>query len=313
MVDPLTFLTQLYVMVDDFCQSQLPPERHPGPDGALCRSEVVTLALFAQWSRFASERDFYRYATRHLRPAFPALPDRSQFNRACARQQTALVAFLLSLAQQLGAGTSTHEILDSLAVATRKIGRRGRGGLCGQAARGWSNRLGWYEGCQLLLAATPTGVVTGFGLAPGNIRDQPLADTFFALRQQPQPQPPLPSVGAAAAGPYVADKGFYGHHQHARWQQQYGVTLVGAPQRHSRELPHPWPKEWRRWLAGLRQIVETVNEKLLQRFRLERERPHTLAGLLTRLAAKGALHNFCIWLNQQLGRPSLAFADLIDW
>jgi len=30
------------------------------------------------------------------------------------------------------------------------------------------------------------------------------------------------------------------------------------------------------------------------------------------LAAKAALHNFCIWLNQRLGRPNLAFADLID-
>jgi hypothetical protein len=25
------------------------------------------------------------------------------------------------------------------------------------------------------------------------------------------------------------------------------------------------------------------------------------------------LHNFCIWLNEQLDRPSLAFADLVDW
>jgi len=26
-----------------------------------------------------------------------------------------------------------------------------------------------------------------------------------------------------------------------------------------------------------------------------------------------ALHNFCIWLNEQLGRPRLAFLDLVDW
>jgi len=26
-----------------------------------------------------------------------------------------------------------------------------------------------------------------------------------------------------------------------------------------------------------------------------------------------ALHNFCIWLNEQLGRPWLAFADLLGW
>jgi hypothetical protein len=31
------------------------------------------------------------------------------------------------------------------------------------------------------------------------------------------------------------------------------------------------------------------------------------------LAAKVALHNFCVWLNTQHNRPLLAFADLIDW
>jgi hypothetical protein len=25
------------------------------------------------------------------------------------------------------------------------------------------------------------------------------------------------------------------------------------------------------------------------------------------------LHNFCIWLNEQFGRPRLAFADLLGW
>ena len=80
MLDVDTFLTTLYVMVDDFCQSRTPKMR-PGPEASLCASEVITLAIFARWSRFASERDFYRYADTKLRDAFPTLPDRSQFNR----------------------------------------------------------------------------------------------------------------------------------------------------------------------------------------------------------------------------------------
>jgi hypothetical protein len=76
-----TFLTVLYVTVDDFRQSHSPEKSRPGPETSLSPSEVVTLALFAQWARFASERDFYRFATSRLRDAFPTLPDRSQFNR----------------------------------------------------------------------------------------------------------------------------------------------------------------------------------------------------------------------------------------
>ena len=57
MVDIDTFLTALYVMIDDFCQSQ-PSKRHPGPNASLSESEVVTLAIFARWGRLNIEPDF---------------------------------------------------------------------------------------------------------------------------------------------------------------------------------------------------------------------------------------------------------------
>ena len=66
-------------------------------------------------------------------------------------------------------------------------------------------------------------------------------------------------------------------------------------------------------MASLRQIVETVYDKLFNAFGLWGERPHGIGGLRARLAARVALHNFCIWLNDQLGRPRLAFAELIAW
>jgi hypothetical protein len=74
-----------------------------------------------------------------------------------------------------------------------------------------------------------------------------------------------------------------------------------------------WPKALRRWLAGLRQMIETVNDKLLHTFRLTQERPHHATGFQARLAAKVGLHNFCIWFNLHLGRAPLAFAELLDW
>jgi hypothetical protein len=66
MVDMDTFLTTLYVITDDFCQAH-PPPRRPGPEASLCEGEVITLAIFARWSRFASERDSYRVACSNLR------------------------------------------------------------------------------------------------------------------------------------------------------------------------------------------------------------------------------------------------------
>ena len=77
MIDTDTFVTLLYVAADDFCKNNLPPDTRPGPDASLSRSEVIALAVFGQWTRFESERGFYRFAKRHLRAAFPTLPHRS--------------------------------------------------------------------------------------------------------------------------------------------------------------------------------------------------------------------------------------------
>ncbi|MBU0494683.1 MAG: IS982 family transposase [Chloroflexi bacterium] len=309
MVDTDTFLTTLYVLVDDFCLEHGPVEAaRPGPKPSLSCSEVSTLAIFGQWSRFRNQRDFYRFAQQRLRAAFPTLPNRTQFNRLVRAYRDTIVAFFLYLVERLDAQCVLYEVLDTTGVPVRNVKRRGRGWLAGQADIGWCTRLGWFNGFRLLLASNPAGVITGFGFGAGNAKDQPVADTFVALRQHPHPQ--VPSVGQPARGPYVLDTGFEGQKLHQRWRLEYGVQVICLPKRTSRQQ---YPKPFRRWVHSIRQMVETVYGKLMDFFRLDKERPHDLTGFQANLAAKVALHNFCIWLNQQLGRPALAFADLLDW
>src|SRR5215212_9807505 len=105
MVDVDTFLTILYVIADDFCHSH-PPKKRSGPQPSLSESEVISLALFARWGRFSSERDFYRYAETRLRDAFPTLPDHSKFNRSVRSHVGLLEAFVSHLGALLGARKS---------------------------------------------------------------------------------------------------------------------------------------------------------------------------------------------------------------
>ena len=308
MIPISTFLTILYCQVDDFCKTLPPEPPRAGEAPSLSRSEVVTLSIFGQWARFQSERDFYRFAQQRLRPLFPHLPDRTQFNRQERLQQETIVAFFLHLAEQIAEPERAYEALDCTGVETRSSKRRGLGWLPGQADIGYSNRMGWYEGFHLMVSSTPSGVITGFGFAPASDKDQPMAESFFLLRQEPQVG--YESVGSPAGVPYLGDRGFEGGENHRRWKEAYGAELLSPPKRNS---PNPWPKRLRKWLAGLRQIVESVFGKLHLTFRLRLERPHTLEGFQSRLAAKMALHNFCIWLNDQSGRPRLAFADLLGW
>ena len=313
MVDTDTFLTVLYVMADDFCKCQSRPEGTPGLRASLTGSKVVTLVVFSQWGRFRSERDFYTLCRQPTSVSFPDAPPPEPVQPADPAPLRNPGGLLPSPRIQYGAGSGglaartalPLEVLDSSGVPTRSAKRRGAGWLAGKADIGWSNRLGWYEGFHLLLAfGQSRGRHHRLQLCPSQ-RQRP--DLGRRLLRHPAYSPSQAAhLGEPARGWYVVDKGFAGQ----RWRDCYGAWVICPPKRNSR---NPWPKELRRWLAGMGQMVETVFDKLHHAFRLDWERPHRLEGFQTRVAAKAALHNFCIWLNRQLGRPSSAFADLLAW
>ncbi len=304
-----TLQTTLYVMVDDFDKREMSGERaRPGPSASLSRSEVITLAILSQFGRFVSQKEFYRFAKRSLRPAFPTLPDRSQLNRLMRRYRDEITAFSLYLADLLDGESSAYQVLDGMGIRVRNAQRRGGGHLDGYANIGYSNRLRWYEGFYILIANTSRGVVTGFGFGPASTNDRWMAESFLAARADPQPR--LPSIGKRARGPYVMDKGYAGRKWQARWKETYGAESIICPEKN---VGRPWPKALRKWHASIRQIAETVHDKLLNVFRLDHERPHSLDGFQARLAACIGLHNFCIYLNSLLGRKPLEFVDLVEW
>jgi hypothetical protein len=313
MLDVDTFLSILYVMVDDLCHYRR-PKRRPGPEASLSESEIITLAIFARWGPFASERDFYRYAQTELRGArgaFPTLPDRSQFNRL-VRSQVGLIeeVALYLAAEAMGNDEDLYQALHSSAMPVGDAKRRGSGWLAGYADIGWSNSIGWYEGFSLLTATDPTGVVTGLCFGAASTADQRLAETFFAVRASPNGR--LISAGSPCPGPYVSysrvsrAKRTTGGGGSNTTERSWSIRPNATPRRGAR-------KPLRRRVASIRQVVETVYDKLFNAFGLWRERPHELEGLRAPLAARVALHNFCIWLNDRLGRPRLAFADLLGW
>ena len=308
MLDRNTFLTTLYVMADDFCKGHMIFDPQPGPQASLGAGEVITLALCEQFWWFRSERAFYRYAQRNLKRDFPNLPVRPQFNRLVRHHWKTIVAFWQYLVDAMQAQKVVFEVLDSVPVPVRNIKRRGRGWLAGMANIGWSTRLGWYNGFHGLISVNPIGIITGFAFASASEKDQPMADTFLALRRFQNPD--LPTVGRFTYAFYLADNGFEGVANAHHWNLDYGAMLIAAP---ARSQDDPWPKPWRYWLKSLRQIVETVYDKLENWFGLGKDRNHALSGFQVRFAAKIALHNFLIYLNQRLGRPALAFADLVDW
>jgi hypothetical protein len=125
--------------------SLLSPQARPA---LLSDPEVITLAIFAQWPRFRSERDFWRFASAHLRAYFPNLCTQSQFNRRVRALELELRALQRAFAGQIAETSTVYRVLDTTLVPAMVRVRASRKGLfCGQASFGRSaSKTEWIYG-----------------------------------------------------------------------------------------------------------------------------------------------------------------------
>ena len=291
-----SFLIALYVLVDDWwkldCSSE--PQK-TGRLALLSDSEVITLAILAQWPRFRSERDFWRFASSHLRPYFPNLCSQSQLNRRIRALEPELRELQLALARELAEPSAVYRVMDTTLVPAIVRVRASRKGLfAGQASFGRStSKTEWVYGFKVALVVDSDGVITAFGLATASSDERPIGEALIASDRHDA---------------YLADKGFTGIEWERRWMELYGALVAATPYDNSRRA---WSKADRRWASGKRQIIEGVIYQLKDFFSLESHRAKTLQGLLTRLAAKIAAYTCAQRLNDSLGRPIRRLADLL--
>jgi Transposase DDE domain len=297
MMDLDSFLVSLYVLVDDWWKASHPSTapRKPGRPALLSESEVLTLAILAQWPRFRSERDFWRFASSHLRPYFPALCSQSQLNRRIRALEPEMRLLQRSFAEDLTEPSALYRVMDTTLIPAIVRVRASRKGLfAGQASFGRSaSKTEWVYGFKVALVVDSHGVITAFGLAPAASDERPIAEALIASDRHDA---------------YLADKGFTGIEWERRWMELYGALVAATPYDNSRRA---WPKADRRWASGKRQIIEGVIYQLKDFFSLESHRAKTLQGLLARLAAKVAAYTCAQRLNDSLGRPLRQLADLL--
>jgi hypothetical protein len=297
MLDLDSFLVSLYVTVDDWWKLEhgsKPPSR-VGRPALLTDSEVITLALLAQWPRFRSERDFWRFARAHLHGYFPNLVSQSQFNRRVRSLEPKIQALQHALAQELVDPGAVYHVLDTTLIPAIVRVRACREGLfAGQATFGrCASKTEWVYGFKVALSVSPEGVIVAFGLAQASSDERPIGEFL---------------ISEDCHKAFLADKGFTGVEWEKHWLELYGALVAATPKDNSKRA---WAATDRRWASGKRQIIEGVIDQLKDFFALERHRAKTLQGLLTRLAAKIAAYTCGQHLNVQLGRPPRHLADLL--
>jgi hypothetical protein len=295
-VDLDSFLVSLYVLTENWWKTTCSPDNtRVGRPSLISDPEILTLAILAQWPRFRSERDFWRFACAHLRGHFPTLPSQSQFNRRVRALEGEMRTLQLHLARGLEETSAVYHVLDTTLLPAIVRVRASRKGLfAGQATFGRSaSKTEWVYGFKVGLAITPEGVVTAFCLAEASADERPIAEVL--IRED----------GHTA---YLADKGFSSVAWERRWLAEYGAMVAATPQDNAKRA---WPEVARRWASGKRQIIEGVINQLKDLFFLERHRAKTLGGHLARLSAKIAAYTCGQHLNRELGRPLRHLADLL--
>jgi hypothetical protein len=341
-MDIETFLTTLYVVVDDWYKAELQDEmvKHAGAVAHLSDSEVLTIALAGRWQvgiPWCSERSLVRWMQEHGRSMFPQMIGRSAFNARVRWLWGAFIRLQQIAARLLEKATDLYECVDCVPVPAFSNGQAckepghwlwesttGHGGTSG----------GFYIGDKLLLSVSgPAGVVSGWLLGNADIQDRWLLEAFLSCRAgQPLLHGPAPDPHAAyaqrcspptghlgafqAVGPtrsslYLADRGFNSRRWREHWLVQYAASVLSIPSYNDAELGH-WSSADRRFLASKRQPVETAFAFLSQVFGLKHLNAHSRWGQYTRLAATLAAYNIALFLNRSFGHPDHAFLTLLS-
>lgn len=335
-MDLATFITTLYVVVDDWYKVNMADQmaRRTGPAPKLSDSEVLTIALAGQWRvgvPWQSERGVVRYMQAHGQGWFPNMLERSQFN---ARVR-GLWAVMVRLQQDSAVWLYVDELFEVVDCtelphcSLSQAASQDRHWLSGHVGRGGNNG-GWYYGEQLLLSVTAAGVITGWLVGQSQIDDRWMLEAFLSTRQShmrmmgpdpaeskkykltqvatPESFGPAITTGVALGGPYLADEGFNGDRWRGHWQEEYAANVLTVPPKNARNA---WDKSDQKWLSKHRQLVETVLARLVTVFNLKRLKAHSDWGKITRLAAITAAYNLGMLFNRRLGRPSGALETLI--
>ena len=333
-----TFLTAVYCVVDDLyrahCAARKP--RRPGRRPELSDSEVLTLALLAQWWPDNSERAFAGYAADHWRPYFPRLLDPSALNRR-VRDLTGVLALLGPLIAararaELGLAPSPYEVVDGAPVPLmqRCRGERHRVFAAEAAIGRGGPQKDWFYGLKELLVADEQGFLTGFVLGPANTDERLLLEALLRWRHDPRaplptgpelerllgpthgrgghrqgPTGPVgPRLGAGRPWwvPLLADLGYRGEPWHAHWADDL-ATVVLTKRTVGERVGRVGDRGLVRAFNGARQLIERAVGRLEGQFHLPFPRARSLAGLWARLGAKLAAANVLAYLNRRCGRP----------
>ena len=269
--------------------------RNAGFAPALTDEEVITIEICGEFFKCDTDRDIFAYFQQHYQAWFPQLTDRTLFVRQAANLWQVKAAIQKRLTIVSGQADDPTQPIDTLPLPVC-VYTRSRRDHCfkTQADYGFcAAKQMRYYGFKLGLRIARSGMITWYPL--------------FSAR--PHDVQFLTELVQGYTGIVPADKGFIDARRQALLAERQGVTLVTSPRKGMTSTHTPAVL---RACGHWRKLIETVNSHLTERFAIARIRVHDLWHYQHRIIRKILAHTIGVFLNLQLGRPSLDLDGLIS-
>jgi hypothetical protein len=282
------FVTWMFILIDDIWQQIGPLYRRPGPQAECSDSQLITMAIVGECREWDKETnliaEWHNY--RHL---FPIQPERSRFNRRRRNLWGAINHIRQMTLAVLDLAQDKQCVIDSLPLPVVQFH------LVPASTGDWEAYDATFGQCatkkqtiygyRLHLLITLGGTILDFELTSAN------ADERDAARDLLYDKRDLVVIG---------DKGFISAPLASELKERSNIRLLTLPRRNQKAQV---PREVRRLINHVRQMIETVNGQLTEQFQIETNHAHSFWGLCARLYTKLTAHTLCIYLNRLLGNP----------
>jgi len=265
-------LLELFVHVDDFCQTFLPSlEQHLLRSGSIQRrrarslsvSEVMTILIHFHQSQYRNFKAYYcEHVLRHLGAEFPGLVSYTRFVDYIPSALFPLCAYFQNtcLGDCTGISFIDSTSLDvclNQRIASHKV-------FAGLAGRGKTS-TGWFFGFKLHLVINDRGELLNARLTPGNVDDRK----------------PVPQLVRKLFGKVYGDKGYISQPLYVLLRQTFGIQFITKLRSNSKNRT-PMSLIDRIFLRK-RAIIETVIDQLKNISQIEHSRHRSVTSFVANL------------------------------
>jgi len=265
-------LVRIFCEMDDFCKQlenytkdyslPAPTKLRTGPRCCLDESEIMSLLILFQMTRFRDFKTFYSFAKQYWNIYFPNMPSYQRFIELMKR-----VIFPMTLFIQIKQGKDTGiYYIDSSCLAVCHIKRSKQHKTFEGIANYGKTSVGWFFGLKIHIVINDKGELMAFKITKGERHDSQVAEKLLGF----------------ARGLAFGDKGYISKKIFDALLKK-GLKLIT---RKRKNMKNSYQIDgYEKQLLNQRNLVETVIEHLKHHYQVWHTRHRSIWNALTHLVS----------------------------